>query len=257
MFSGGSISIIPSVILLIWVFKNRILPLESKGRAAAVSATCVVLLIMAAFIQVTFMIFSGMMSEEAFNNVMSDNAGNIDPFMTIFENVVVVGITEEMTKFLAVYICTRGMKSSRTSGEYVLYALISASTFVIIENLLYSLSQGLEGWLLRALYSGPLHCVVTLFAVFSLLKAREKKNPFIFIGGMLVSILIHGLSNSVLFITADMENGETIDFLYTLFSIVLLDVTLVSMLVGFRRDVRRSLLESSGFDDRILHPSVR
>lgn len=248
-FFGGIASTVPSIAILLWVFNNRTAPIIQKSRAWAVAGACSAFLFIAAMLQMLFMLISGMVSGDILNNVMGGSKDGSSSASIIFENIVIVGITEEFTKFMAVFVCTRGMKSSEISGEYVNFALVSASTFVIIENLMYSVSQDFSGSLLRALYSGPLHCVVTLFAVLTFLKAREKKNPLIFIGGMSVSILIHGLSNSVLFITAGMENGETLGFLYILFSTVFLDITLVNILISFRRDVRLAMLEKSGFDE--------
>ncbi|MFO0920128.1 MAG: PrsW family glutamic-type intramembrane protease [Candidatus Saccharimonadales bacterium] len=134
---------------------------------------------------------------------------------TLLKASLFIGFNEELLKALplAVFIYRKNYFNEFTDG--VIYFGLSALTFGIIEDVVYSLSSGGGVGITRILFSPYLHVGFTVFFGLSLAYKKVLKKPWwLPVIGMLCAILLHAIYDFVLFSHSPL--GALIAFLLTI-----------------------------------------
>jgi RsiW-degrading membrane proteinase PrsW (M82 family) len=133
-------------------------------------------------------------------------------FSQLFTNYVVAGFFEELLKFIVVMIFVWRLKSFNEEVDGIIYYLVVAAGFAVLENVGYSFQFTINPYLygLRSkdmsVYQNALTQIVLIRAVsghifiniasgFFLGLARRKKRWWLLIPGFIVSVFLHGSWN--------------------------------------------------------------
>ena len=87
---------------------------------------------------------------------------------------LIVGVTEELGKYLVTVCITWKSKEMQHSYDGVIYAVCSSLGFAILENVLYVYQGGILTGIMRAFTAIPLHCTVGVVMGALYAKAREE-----------------------------------------------------------------------------------
>lgn len=118
---------------------------------------------------------------------------------------VVAGLTEELFKFLALYILVWRSPSFNEQFDGIVYAVFVSLGFAGVENVLYVLDGGMQTAFTRALTAVPAHAIFGIAMGYYLGVAhryRELKNPYLG-RALLVPILLHGIYDFILMVEVD------------------------------------------------------
>jgi RsiW-degrading membrane proteinase PrsW (M82 family) len=126
-----------------------------------------------------------------------------------FECFFIVGVTEELGKFLISTCVTWKNKSFKHSYDAIVYTACVSLGFALLENILYVFTGGISTGIFRAFTAVPLHCGVGVIMGAFYGKAREsayKEDGGAVIGFMalayIVPVIIHGAYDYAAFGTA-------------------------------------------------------
>ena len=118
--------------------------------------------------------------------------------------VFVIGLSEELCKFIFLFIRTWKSKHFNYTYDGIVYAVFVSLGFATLENIMYVFSKGFGVGILRALTSIPGH---TFFAVlmgffYSQAKLAASKKKYIgmtvnIILSLIIPILIHGVYDTI------------------------------------------------------------
>ena len=115
------------------------------------------------------------------------------------ENFITVAPLEELAKFIAVYIATKGFKSLRRKEDLIFYLIFSACIFSTLENLLYIFiyDGDLLLALLRNFVSTPCHLFysIVLGFFYTLCLQHNTSKAGYFLQGLLFASFFHGFMN--------------------------------------------------------------
>jgi RsiW-degrading membrane proteinase PrsW (M82 family) len=155
-------------------------------------------------------------------------------FSILFSNYVIAGFFEELLKFLVVLIFVWPLKSFNEETDGIIYYLVVAAGFAVLENVgysfqfvispyVYGLQTGQMGVYRDALQKIVLfravsgHIFINVVSGFFLGLAKRKHRWWLLIPGFIVSVLLHGTWNQT----------ATMGFLgYYVLAFLLLDVAL-------------------------------
>ena len=98
---------------------------------------------------------------------------------------LVIGIVEELGKYLVTVCTTWKSREFQHSYDGVIYMVCASLGFAILENILYVASGGIGTGILRAFTAIPLHCTVGVIMGALYAKGRE--------AAYIVPVFIHGL----------------------------------------------------------------
>ena len=120
--------------------------------------------------------------------------------MLLVINFLVIGIKEELGKYLVTVCTTWKSREFQHSYDGVIYMVCASLGFAILENILYVASGGIGTGILRAFTAIPLHCTVGVIMGALYAKGREAAyagDHAGMIGFMawayIVPVFIHGL----------------------------------------------------------------
>jgi len=108
---------------------------------------------------------------------------------------IVVGLTEEVAKFLALIIYAYPRKAFNEPLDGIVYSVMIAMGFATLENIIYADRFGLETTVLRAFTAVPAHAVFGVFMGYygGLAKFSKTRKLILIISGVLLAAMIHGL----------------------------------------------------------------
>jgi RsiW-degrading membrane proteinase PrsW (M82 family) len=115
---------------------------------------------------------------------------------------VVAGSTEELFKFLALYLLVWKSPSFNEKFDGIVYAVFVSLGFAGVENLLYVMDGGMQTAMTRALTAVPAHAIFGITMGYYLGIARmykELKGPYL-ARALLVPILLHGIYDFILMV---------------------------------------------------------
>jgi len=115
---------------------------------------------------------------------------------------VVAGFTEELFKFLALYILVWRSSSFNEQFDGIVYAVFVSLGFAGVENVLYVMDGGMQTALTRALTAVPAHAIFGIAMGYYLGIAhmyRELRGPYLG-RALLVPILLHGIYDFILMV---------------------------------------------------------
>lgn len=115
----------------------------------------------------------------------------------LIDNFLLIGFIEEFFKFFAVYLVTKGFKKVNYPPVILIYGIISASSFAIVENFLYMIDEGILLAVLRGVFSAPSHIIFTIITMLFCLKKiyNKSNNKFTILKGLFFASWIHGCNN--------------------------------------------------------------
>ena len=115
---------------------------------------------------------------------------------------VVAGSTEELFKFLALYLLVWKSPNFNEKFDGIVYAVFVSLGFAGVENVLYVMDGGMQTALTRALTAVPAHAIFGITMGYYLGIAhmyRELKGKYL-IRALLVPILLHGIYDFILMV---------------------------------------------------------
>jgi RsiW-degrading membrane proteinase PrsW (M82 family) len=115
---------------------------------------------------------------------------------------VVAGFTEELFKFLALYILVWRSPSFNEQFDGIVYAVFVSLGFAGVENVLYVLDGGMQTALTRAITAVPAHAIFGVAMGYFLGVAhryKELRNSYL-ARALLVPILLHGIYDFILMV---------------------------------------------------------
>jgi RsiW-degrading membrane proteinase PrsW (M82 family) len=150
-------------------------------------------------------------------------------------NFIFVGLTEEVCKFLCLYVVAYAKPDFNEPFDGITYAVMVSMGFATSENIMYVLDGGLHVALIRIFTAVPAHASFSVFMGYfvGLSKFKKHNRVFLFLG-LLTAALFHG----------------AYDFFLSIDSMELIALgALVTLIVGIRLSFRamKILSENSPF----------
>ena len=115
---------------------------------------------------------------------------------------VVAGTTEEVFKFLALYLLVWRSPSFNEKFDGIVYAVFVSLGFAAVENVMYVMDGGLQTAVLRALTAVPAHAIFGVSMGYYLGVAHmyeELRRPYLF-RALAIPILLHGIYDFILMV---------------------------------------------------------
>ncbi len=118
---------------------------------------------------------------------------------SMFSSFFMIAPVEEFFKLLAVWVGAYRRSDFRSPMDGLTFAVTAALGFVAVENALYILRNGPATVWLRLFYATPGHILFSVMWGYSLGMARFAPSGefFIVLRGFLLSVVFHGLYNSI------------------------------------------------------------
>ncbi len=119
----------------------------------------------------------------------------------VWKAFVVAGFTEEMFKFLALYLLIWKSPAFNEKFDGIVYAVFISLGFAAVENVLYVFEGGYNVGLSRALTAVPAHAVfgVTMGFYFGMARFYEKEQAKLKQKALFYPLLLHGFYDFILF----------------------------------------------------------
>jgi len=107
---------------------------------------------------------------------------------------IVVGLSEELTKFLALMFYAYPRKEFNEPLDGIVYAVMIAMGFATLENILYADQYGYSTTIIRAFTAVPAHAVFAVFMGYyvGLAKFNKPKRFSLIATGLFIAVFIHG-----------------------------------------------------------------
>lgn len=118
---------------------------------------------------------------------------------------VVAGTTEEVFKFLILYLLVWNSPSFDEKFDGIVYAVFVSLGFAAVENVLYVMEGGLQTAMIRAITAVPAHAIFGITMGYYLGIARmydELRKPYLR-KAILIPILLHGVYDFILMVEID------------------------------------------------------
>lgn len=118
---------------------------------------------------------------------------------------VVAGTTEELFKFLALYLLVWNSPSFDEQFDGIVYAVFVSLGFAAVENVLYVMDGGLQTAMIRGITAVPAHAIFGISMGYYLGIAHmydELRKPYLR-KAILIPILLHGIYDFILMVEID------------------------------------------------------
>ena len=114
---------------------------------------------------------------------------------TFVTSFLVVSLSEEFVKGLAVFAYPFQQKFFNDRMDGIVYGVVTAMGFAVVENIFYAYQFGLSNVLVRAFTAVPAHAAFGAITgyYFGLAKFNEGKKWIYILRGMLIAVGLHGL----------------------------------------------------------------
>jgi len=116
------------------------------------------------------------------------------PSLTIWSAFIVAGTTEELFKFLALFILIWSNRNFNEKFDGIVYAVYVSLGFALVENLMYVMQGGATvGWM-RALTAVPAHALfgIVMGYYFGLARFHKGQQNFYMVRAIIWPIILHG-----------------------------------------------------------------
>lgn len=115
---------------------------------------------------------------------------------------VVAGSTEEIFKFLALYILVWKSPSFDEKFDGIVYAVFVSLGFAAVENVLYVMDGGMQTALTRAITAVPAHAIfgITMGYYLGIARMYQELKAKYLARALLVPILLHGIYDFILMV---------------------------------------------------------
>ncbi|MCR9055261.1 PrsW family intramembrane metalloprotease [Phaeodactylibacter xiamenensis] len=116
---------------------------------------------------------------------------------TLFSSFIVVALTEELVKYLCLFLYPYRSRFFNEPMDGIVYAVMIGMGFATLENLMYALQYGLETVILRAFTAVPAHAAFAIIMGYYFGKAKFEPDPKIrrkrLLMALFAPLVIHGL----------------------------------------------------------------
>ncbi len=153
--------------------------------------------------------------------------GFLSSFTQLFEGLVaaawqafvVAAFSEELFKFIALYLLIWKSKEFNDKFDGIVYAVFVSLGFAAVENILYVTGNGQFTGIMRAITAVPAHAIfgVTMGFYFGMAKFYEKQQYQLKMKALLYPIILHGMYNFILFTQIEWLSVVFIAFLIYLY----------------------------------------
>ena len=121
-------------------------------------------------------------------------------FGAFWHAFVVAGFTEELFKFLALYLLIWKNPNFNEKFDGIVYAVFVSLGFAMVENIMYVTGYGFDVGLKRAWTAVPAHAIfgITMGYYFGIAHMYEELRKKYLLRALLVPILLHGIYDFIL-----------------------------------------------------------
>ena len=114
---------------------------------------------------------------------------------------VVAGFSEELFKFIVLYLLIWKSKEFNEKFDGIVYAVFISLGFASVENVLYVMGNGFSTGISRALTAVPAHAIfgITMGFYFGLARFYKKREFQLKLKALLYPIILHGIYDFILF----------------------------------------------------------
>lgn len=132
---------------------------------------------------------------------------------------VVAAFTEELFKFLALYLLIWKSREFNDKYDGIVYSVFISLGFAAVENVMYVLGSGVFTGVIRAITAVPAHAIfgITMGFYFGMARFYPKKEDHLKRKALLIPILLHGIYDFILFTGIDWLSVVFIGFLIYLY----------------------------------------
>ena len=132
---------------------------------------------------------------------------------------VVAAFTEELFKFIALYLLIWKSREFNDKLDGIVYAVFISLGFAAVENVLYVIGNGFGTGITRAITAVPAHAIfgVTMGFYFGMAKFYVKKRYQLKQKALLYPIILHGIYDFILFTGIDWLSFIFLGFLVFLY----------------------------------------
>lgn len=151
---------------------------------------------------------------------------------------VVAAFTEEVFKFLALYLLVWKSPSFNEKFDGIVYAVFVSLGFAAVENVLYVMEGGLQTAMIRAITAVPAHAIFGISMGYYLGIAhmyKELRKPYLR-KAILVPILLHGVYDFILMVEIDWLLLLFIPFVIGLYALGMRKIKVLSDTSIFKPD---------------------
>lgn len=119
-----------------------------------------------------------------------------------YQAFVVAGTTEELFKFLALYLLVWKSPHFNEQFDGIVYAVYVSLGFAAVENVMYVMDGGFETAALRAITAVPAHAIfgITMGYFFGIAKRYQELKGAYLRRALWVPILLHGIYDFILMV---------------------------------------------------------
>jgi RsiW-degrading membrane proteinase PrsW (M82 family) len=149
--------------------------------------------------------------------------GFLDTFTSAFYGLmaaawkafVVAAFTEELFKFLALYLLIWKSRDFNDKYDGIVYSVFISLGFAAVENVMYVLGNGVFTGVIRAITAVPAHAIfgITMGFYFGMAKFYPKKQAALKQKALVAPIILHGIYDFILFTGIDWLSIVFVGFL--------------------------------------------
>ncbi len=113
---------------------------------------------------------------------------------------VVAGFTEEMFKFIALFLLVWKSRELNEKYDGIVYGTFISLGFASVENVMYVMQDGYATGMLRAFTAVPAHAIfgITMGFYFGLAKFYPEKQGSLKLKALLIPMILHGIYDFIL-----------------------------------------------------------
>jgi len=132
---------------------------------------------------------------------------------------VVAAFTEELFKFLALYLLIWKSREFNDKYDGIVYSVFISLGFAAVENVLYVFGNGYGTGIMRAFTAVPAHAIfgITMGFYFGMARFYTKKEDHLKRKALLIPVLLHGIYDFILFTSIEWLSIVFIGFLIYLY----------------------------------------
>jgi RsiW-degrading membrane proteinase PrsW (M82 family) len=119
-----------------------------------------------------------------------------------YQAFIVAGFTEELFKFLALYLLVWRSPSFNEKFDGIVYAVFVSLGFAAVENVMYVMDGGYQTAIVRAITAVPAHALfgITMGYYFGIAHMYSELRSSYLIKALLMPILLHGIYDFILMV---------------------------------------------------------
>lgn len=161
---------------------------------------------------------------------------------TIVTSFLVVSLSEEFVKSLAVYTYPFQQKFFNERMDGIVYGVVAAMGFAAVENIFYAYEYGLQNIMIRALTAVPAHAAFGCISgyYFGLAKFNDSKKWNYILRGLLIATGLHGLYD--FFIIQEFNENTMSGALVVLVLAIYISIEMIKICLKNRNEKNEGIL---------------